>query len=71
MTIRRAIRFRRLLLAASLTLLGLMPATLAMAQSAPPAGPPAVPVTTDPVRVGPVPIDILANGRGRAISSPR
>jgi multidrug efflux system membrane fusion protein len=62
MTIRRAIRFRRLLLAASLTLLGLMPATLAMAQSAPPAGPPAVPVTTDPVRVGPVPIDILANG---------
>jgi membrane fusion protein, multidrug efflux system len=62
MSLRRAIRFRRFLLAAALALLGPNGASLALAQATPAAGPPAVPVTTDPVRIGPVPIEILANG---------
>ena len=28
----------------------------------PPAGPPAIPVTTDPAQVGPVPVQVIANG---------
>ncbi len=47
------LRLRRTLCAA---LLGLLPGVAAHAQGG------GVPVTTDPVRVGPVPIEILANG---------
>ena len=62
MSLRRAIRFRRLLLAAALVIFWPITANLAAAQGTPSSGPPAVPVTTDPVRIGPVPIEILANG---------
>jgi multidrug efflux system membrane fusion protein len=54
MTRRHLPRLRRL---AFVTLLALLPAGAALAQQ---GG--AVPVTTDPVQVGPVPVEILANG---------
>ncbi|WP_084112374.1 efflux RND transporter periplasmic adaptor subunit [Belnapia moabensis] len=55
MTRRYLPRLRRL---AFVTLLALLPAGLAQGQQ----GGGAVPVTTDPVQVGPVPVEILANG---------
>jgi multidrug efflux system membrane fusion protein len=60
MTFRQSLTLPGIALAACL----LLPAADALAQAAPaaPGGGPGVPVTTDPVRIGPMPIEIIANG---------